>query len=323
MLKKSFALRQAPQRNFFTAARKHLAWGALGNIAVIVLQGTIVPGHVKPSFVGFGGKKVGATDVIHMLQKAGNDRSVKAVVLYIDSPGGDAVASDLMLQAVRKLGQTKPVVASMGDVAASGGYYAAVGAHFIYAQPTTITGSIGVLNVLISAKQLANKLGVSAVEVARGKLPGPSLFRSANNKELQRYQHIVDWYASKFEQAVQEGRKLDPKKVHAIAQGRVWTGKQALQHGLVDAMGGLPHALAKARQLAKVSPSTPLGMSLWVPGKSPTLRLPRLWAQALQIPAAQRVLHQAQLLQELSHSPLAILPFVLHEDEAPSHASDL
>ncbi|MEM7403475.1 MAG: signal peptide peptidase SppA [Myxococcota bacterium] len=316
VLRQSFALRQPPQSNFLTAARKQLAWRAPSSIAVVVIKGSIVPGRVKPALVGFGGNKVGADDVIDMLQHAANRRRVKAVVLYIDSPGGDAVASDLIYQAARSLAQVKPVVAVMGDVAASGGYYAAAAAQYIYAQPTTITGSIGVLNVLISAKPLADKLKISTVEIARGKLPGPSLFRSATSQELQRYQQLIDWYARKFEEAVQHSRNLTKQQVHTLAQGRAWTGKQALQHGLIDALGGLPHAIAKARQLANVSPNTPLSMSIWVPGSTPTLRLPNLWSQAIQLPAAQQLLQQAKLLQELCNSPLAILPFMLHDNDA-------
>ncbi|MEM7495277.1 MAG: signal peptide peptidase SppA [Myxococcota bacterium] len=310
-LNKEFQPRARLQRNIFKGSVKQTAWRAPKQIAVIVLQGTIVPGHVQPSFTRFG-KRVGAEDVIEALKWARQDKNVRAVVLRIDSPGGDAVASDAIYHAVKQLREVKPVVVSMGDVAASGGYYAAAPANAIYAEPTTITGSIGVLRLSVSARALANKIGVSATEVAQGERPGPTLFRPMTPKERERARQIVDAYARRFERVVAQGRGLTMEQVRSLAQGRVWTGRQALARKLVDGLGGLPHALDKARRLAGLSPKARLGMSVILPGPA-RVRLPIVSARNVLagLGSVGRLARDAQLLRELAGAPLALPPFVL------------
>ncbi len=312
-LKKEFQPRAALQQGVFQGIAKQTAWRAPKQIVVIMLHGTIVSGHVQPSFTRFG-KRMGAEDVIEALKWARQNKNIKAVVLRIDSPGGDAVASDAIYRAVKQLRQVKPVVVSMGDVAASGGYYIAAPANAIYAPPTTLTGSIGVLRLSVSAQKLANKIGVSTTEIAKGERPGSTLFRSMTSKERQRAQQVVDAYARQFEHVVAQGRGLSQKQVRQLAGGRVWTGRQALARKLIDGLGGLPRALDKARQLAKVSPNARLGMSVILPGPS-RIRLPMVSAQTVLagFGGVGRLVYDAQLLRELAGAPLALAPFVLQK----------
>jgi protease-4 len=194
---------------------------------------------------------VAADKVMAQIRAVGRDKAVKALVVRIDSPGGSAVASESIwreLLALRDKG--KPVVVSMGAVAASGGYYIATAAERIVAEPGTITGSIGVVTahpVLAGAK---SKLGVNPAELHSGARPGFSANRPLLPEQRQRLEALVDAIYKAFIDKVASGRHTTPEKARALAKGRVWTGADALQVGLVDELGGLSRAIALALELA-------------------------------------------------------------------------
>ncbi|MCE1228955.1 MAG: signal peptide peptidase SppA [Firmicutes bacterium] len=215
-------------------------------IAVVYAEGEIVDGD------GQGGQ-IGGDSLSRELRRLRLDKNVKAIVLRVNSPGGSAVASELIQREVilcKAAG--KPVVVSMGYVAASGGYWISTYADRIFAQPNTITGSIGVFGTLPNIKKLANEHGITWDSVQTSKLAAPSLARPRTPEELARIQFLVDDIYDRFLTKVSEGRHLPKEKVGEIAQGRVWSGKAALKLGLVDEMGGLQSAIQHAAKLAKI-----------------------------------------------------------------------
>ena len=199
----------------------------------------------------------------------GRDDKVAAIVLRINSGGGSANASEQIWQAVAEARESKPVVVSMGPVAASGGYYIAAGATKIFALPTTLTGSIGVVGGKLAMRGVADKLGVSVHEVHRGER---ALMWSAMDPwttgERAAVQAMMERVYERFVARVAEGRKQTADQIKGVAEGRVWTGADAKGHGLVDELGGLADALAAARELGGVDPAT----ALEVYPPEPTLR---------------------------------------------------
>lgn len=226
-------------------------WGTRPQIAIIPVLGNITGGRNTPS--PFGDFIAGAESFVSALNEAVEDPQVKAIVIRVDSGGGDGLASDLMYRAVLKAKKTKPVIASMGDAAASGGYYVAMGADEIYASPTTLTGSIGVFFLKPAVKQLAQDLGVSQVSISRGKLAGiTDLYEPWTEEQRVAAQKWVDDFYDTFITEVAASRKLSKEAADAIAQGRVWSGETAKEKGLVDHLGGLMAAIAAAKQKAGV-----------------------------------------------------------------------
>ncbi len=190
---------------------------------------------------------------IDQLKKFAKDGSVKAIVLRINSPGGGVGPSQEIFAEVRKLKDKKPVVASLGAVAASGGYYIACGSRKIYANPGTITGSIGVIMQFVNVKELIEKIGVKGFVVKSGELKDTgSPLRDMTPEERQYLQSVIDNVYGQFVRAVAEGRGLDVEAVRKIADGRVFTGEQAKALGLVDALGGQEDAVAEAGRMAKI-----------------------------------------------------------------------
>jgi protease-4 len=187
--------------------------------------------------------------VVHAATRALEDPRVRGVVLHVDSRGGSALASDRMLHAIRKLAEKKPVVAYMGDTAASGGYMVAVGAALIVAQPTTVTGSIGVVAARFVLEPLMEKLGIGVEVLKRGEradmLTASRRLDPAERAALE--QQIDDIYRS-FLEVVARGRGRSVEEIEPLAGGRVWSGRDALAHGLVDKLGGFDLALAELRQ---------------------------------------------------------------------------
>jgi protease IV len=215
-------------------------------IAVIYAEGEIVDG------VGNDGE-VGGDRFAKMFSKVRQDKDVKAVVLRINSPGGSATAAEVMQREVRLTGEIKPVVVSMGDVAASGGYWIASDSKRIFAEPNTITGSIGVFGILFNGQKLANDNGITwdAVKTARY-ADSQTVSRPKSTEELAIYQRSVNRIYSLFLGKVAKGRKLPQPRVAEIAQGRVWSGVAAKEIGLVDEIGGLNQAIAYAAKEAKL-----------------------------------------------------------------------
>lgn len=190
---------------------------------------------------------------IDQLKKFAKDDSVKAIVLRINSPGGGVGPSQEIYEEVRKLKGKKPVVSSMGAVAASGGYYIACASQKIYANPGTITGSIGVIMQFVNVKDLIEKIGIKGVVVKSGALKDAgSPIREMSPEERQYLQAVIDNVHGQFVQAVADGRKLDIEAVRKLADGRIFSGEQAKALGLVDALGNQEDAVADVARMAKI-----------------------------------------------------------------------
>ncbi|HEY0947820.1 MAG TPA: signal peptide peptidase SppA [Opitutaceae bacterium] len=218
--------------------------GKRGRIAVVYAEGNIVDGEGE---IG----EVSGEKFSRELRRLRQDDDIKAIVLRVNSPGGSASASERIQREIRLAREKKPVVVSMGSYAASGGYWISTYGERIFAEPTTITGSIGVFGVFFNAQKLANDLGFTFDVVKTGKFADSlTIARPQTADELARWQHMVDWIYDEFLMKVAESRQLDRDKVHEIAQGRVWSGAEALKLGLVDEIGGLEAALAYAAQKA-------------------------------------------------------------------------
>jgi protease-4 len=242
------------ERRFLDDEKKSTRWEPPAQIAFIPVVGDIRMGSSRGGLLSGGG--AGSDDVVEAIREAADDDAIKAIVLRIDSPGGDALASDLMWRAAMLARDRKPVIASMGDVAASGGYYIACAAHDIFADKTTITGSIGVFGLMFNAEKFATDNGVRSVELKRGALPGPTLLRPMTEAERARMQASVDATYERFLDAVVAGRtekRIKKDELRAIAEGHVWTGAQALERKLVDREGSLIDALKLARERAGIA----------------------------------------------------------------------
>jgi protease-4 len=221
-------------------------WGSRRKIAVVPVLGSIAGGKNQAS--PLGGSISGAESFIEAISDAAEDPDVKAIVLRVDSGGGDGLASDLMYRAVLEARKKKPVVASMGDAAASGGYYVAMGAEEIWANPTTLTGSIGVFYAKPAIKKLANTYGVTQESIARGKLAGiADLFEPWTEEQRSAAQKWVDDFYDTFITEVASSRKMTKEQVDLIARGRVWSGRDGKERGLVDHLGGLMDAVRAAK----------------------------------------------------------------------------
>jgi len=221
-------------------------------IAVIYASGAINVG--KSSNSAFGGEMVGSDTIVEAVNSAAEDPTIKAIVLRVDSPGGSALASDLMWHALENAKAKKPLVVSMGDVAASGGYYIACIANKIVAQPSTITGSIGVFMGKPVVRGFYDWLGISNEYVMRGKNAG--IFRETEKWTPEERAKMQDQankiYYTDFVPKVASGRGKSVEEVNTLGQGRVWTGTQGRQNGLVDEFGGLEKAIEIAKDLAKI-----------------------------------------------------------------------
>jgi protease-4 len=218
-------------------------------IAVVYAEGEIVDGEGDTG-------DVGGSKFSRELRKLRQDDDVKAIVLRVNSPGGSASAAETIQREIRLTRKVKPVVVSMGAYAASGGYWIAADSDRIFAEPTTVTGSIGVFGVQFDVKKLANDFGVTFDSVKTGKFADAiTISRPKTDEELAVFQRMVDWIYGEFIRKVSEGRKLKREFVEEIAQGRVWSGSEAKQLGLVDELGGLDAAVAFAAEKAKLGTS--------------------------------------------------------------------
>ncbi len=234
-------------------------------IAVIYATGVIASG--ESNYDSPSGQVVGADTMVDSLRKARADSSIKAIVLRVDSPGGSAIASDVIWREVMLTRNTKPLVASMSDVAASGGYYIAMPAHAIVAEPATLTGSIGVVMLKFVVDGTLKKLGMNMEGVKAGRYADLySPVRAFSVEERAKVQEQMQATYDTFVEKAAAGRHTTPERIDAIAQGRVWTGAQGKQIGLVDELGGLDRALAVAKQRAKLPPDSEVELVVY-PGK--------------------------------------------------------
>lgn len=213
-------------------------------IAVIYAQGEI--------FFGEGGKDyIGQGLIVDALKKAAKNEDVKAIVFRVDSPGGSALVSDIIWREMQLAKKEKPLVVSFGNVAASGGYYIGVGGDRIFAEPTTITGSIGVFGTIPNAHELAGNIGINAEQVGTNKNSVDySIFEPMSNTFRDVVQEGIEEVYTTFLDRVAQGRNMTVEQVDALAQGRVWSGVDAKAHGLVDELGDLDDAIAAAAEMA-------------------------------------------------------------------------
>ncbi|HSL22469.1 MAG TPA: signal peptide peptidase SppA [Vicinamibacterales bacterium] len=287
-------------------------------IAVIYAEGTIVSGR---SSSDVGNQVVGSDTLVDYIRKARADRSIRAIVLRVDSPGGSAIASDVVWRELMISRPSKPIVSSMSDLAASGGYYIAMPAHAIVAQPGTLTGSIGVVMGKFAISGTLDKLGLNMEAVSRGTYaqiysPDRPFTPEERIKVEEQMQATYDLFVEKAAQA----RNTTPEKIDAIGQGRVWTGRQAKQLGLVDELGGLHRALAVAKQRAGIDPRTEVQLVVFPPRRTLYELVSEPFAQSapgaallsLVSPAERRAMLQltAPLRLFRSGEPLALMPNV-------------
>ena len=220
-------------------------------IAVVYAAGDIMSGSSQ--FGSDGQEVIGSDSLVKTLNEVRDDKSIKAVVLRIDSPGGSGLASDIIWRGIESLKAKKPVVVSMSDVAASGGYYIACNANKIVAQPSTITGSIGVVGGKPVVKGFYDWIGITNEYVLRGNNAG--MFRETekfSDSERAKFQEFLKSTYDDFTSKVAKGRSKDQTYIDSIGQGRVWTGRQGKENGLVDEYGGLDKAIEVAKQLANI-----------------------------------------------------------------------
>ena len=234
-------------------------------IAVIYVSGAIVSG--ESGYDPIQGPVLGSNTLIQSIKRVRRDRSVRAIVLRIDSPGGSATASDVIwreLMLAKDEKKDRPIVASMSDLAASGGYYVALPAQVIVAQPSTLTGSIGIFGGKFTTGGLYEKLGARIESTSIGKhaeMNSPA--RPYNPDERKKLEEQLQAFYDQFVEKVADSRKTTPERIDQLAQGRVWTGQQAKENGLVDALGGLPEAIAQAKQLANIPADSDVELSIY------------------------------------------------------------
>ena len=230
-------------KDYIPSAKKKVLLKGDDKIAVIYAQGEIFYGEGGPNIIGQG-------IINSSLIKAREDENVKAIVLRVNSPGGSALTSDIIWRELELTKAIKPVIVSMGDVAASGGYYIAAGADKIFAEPTTITGSIGVFGIIPNASVLAERIGINAEQVGTNKnAVDYSLFEPMSDVFRNTVQEGVEHTYTTFLSRVAQGRKMTVAEVDSIAQGRVWSGVDAKSLGLIDEIGGLDDAIKAAAEL--------------------------------------------------------------------------
>jgi protease-4 len=239
-------------------------------IAVIYAAGAIVGG--KSGYDPLNGPVVGSDTLIDYIREARKDSSIRAIVLRIDSPGGSASASDAIwreLTLTKNEKADRPLVASMSDLAASGGYYIAMPAQVIVAQPSTLTGSIGIFGGKVVTGGVYEKLGARIESTSIGRnaeINSPA--RPYNQQELKKLQEQLQSFYDDFVEKVAASRHQTPEQIDALAQGRVWTGRQAKQNRLVDELGGLDRAIALAKQRAKIAADSNVEIVVYPPRKS-------------------------------------------------------
>jgi protease-4 len=239
-------------------------------IAVIYAAGAITSG--RSGFDPLNGPTAGSDTLIDYIHQARRDTSLRAIVLRIDSPGGSSIASDAIwreLMIARKERADRPIIASMSDLAASGGYYIALPAQVIVAQPSTLTGSIGIFGGKIVTGGVYEKIGAHIQSTSIGRhaeINSPA--RPYNAEELKKLQDQLQAFYDQFVEKVADSRHSTPEKIDQLAQGRVWTGQQGKNNGLVDILGGLDRAIAVAKQRAKIAPESEVELVVFPPRKS-------------------------------------------------------
>jgi protease IV len=235
-------------------------------VAVVHAVGSIMSGKSSSGFLG--GETLGSETFIKAVRQAADEKTVKAIVLRVDSPGGSALASDLMWRSLQKCG--KPVVVSMGDVAASGGYYISMGAQRIFAEPGTLTGSIGVVGGKVAIGGLLEKVGITTSVISRGENSGAmSMLSSFTPSEREAMQRTLNDIYGQFTHKAAEGRHMEYDKLEKLARGRVYTGAMAIKIGLVDELGTLDDAVKYAAKIGGLSADEKIERWILPPATNP------------------------------------------------------
>jgi protease-4 len=235
-------------------------------IAFIVGQGEITRGGTNDSVSSDG---ITATGLVKLMRQVKDDSSIKGVILRIDSPGGDGIASDDILHAAKSLSAAKPVIISMSDLAASGGYFIAMTGDPVIAYPNTLTGSIGVFFGKVNLRGLFDKAGLATYTLKRGRFSDiDSTTAPLTDEQREKLRREIETFYKGFVERVAAGRKRPYDNVEPLAQGRVWLGAQAKQNGLVDELGGLDRAIEMVRDRAKISSSEKIVLVTYPPKRS-------------------------------------------------------
>jgi protease-4 len=284
-------------------------------LALVVASGVIAPGRSRDA--PGEGVILGSETMVKALREARRRKAVRAIILRVDSPGGDAPASDEIWREVDRCREEKPVVASMSDYAASGGYYIAVAADSIVAQSATVTGSIGVYGGKFNVLGLYRKLGLNVETVSRGRHAEMfSPFKDFSREEAARFQQTMDLVYRTFVQRVAKGRRLDLDRVEKVAQGRVWSGASASGLALVDELGGLARAIELAKDMAGIPREDLIALEVYPRDERNFLQ--RLFAELFSDEEEGQVLRRLPGVREWlavlelpADGVLALLPFRL------------
>lgn len=227
-------------------------------VAIVRVEGVIVPGEAPPPspFGGVSANAAYSQTIIKQLKSANNNEDVKAIVLFVDSPGGSVFASDEIELQIKEI--DKPIITAMGSLAASGGYYIAAPTDEIWASPHTLTCSIGVISQFLNLENFAQEYGVTAITVKSGKFKDTgNPFREFTEEDRALWQTLIDEAYASFVSVVAEGRDMPETKVREVADGRICSGRQAQEMGLVDSLGYLPDVIARAAKLGGIETSEP------------------------------------------------------------------
>ena len=319
---KELARRDISYEKYSDETKAPSTFGARGKLAILYLDGDIVDGRSQHIPL-IDMKLVGSYSMAESIKQLREDSTVRAVVLRIESPGGSSLASDVMWRELTLLAKAKPLIVSMGSVAASGGYYVASASKNIYALPLTVTGSIGVFYGKADVSGLLGKLGVTIDTYKTApRADAESFFRGFTPEETHELEHKVDQFYDTFLDRISQGRGMSKEQIDEVGRGRVWTGQQALERHLVDHLGGLRDALADARVAGYLPEDAPiveyppentslLDLALKLAGASDQASLGA--AQAIEaLPPAVRAIARAvaPLLVYRGDEPLARLEWV-------------
>jgi protease-4 len=302
-------LQRAPLSEYLRISPASVGLERGRKVAVVYAVGAIVGG--ERAFGTIGGRTLS-----RVIRRAREDRSIAAIVLRVDSPGGSAVASDVIWRETVLAKKEKPLVVSMSDLAGSGGYWISMAAHRIVAQPQTLTGSIGVLGGKFSLAGLYDKLGITAEKMTFGRRADLfSTFQPFSPEDRKLLKEQILWTYDKFLSKAAEGRDLSREEIDRVGRGRVWTGRQAMEIGLVDELGGLDRALELAKELAGIPSEESVTLVIW-PKKTTLFGTlsGRLDIQSSTSPSSDLngLLRTLEILQK--ENPWAVMPFWLPTD---------
>ena len=293
-------------RDYSFTSAESLGLEGGSRIAVITGQGEIARGS-SPTGINADADNLYSASFNGLLRSVADDKSIRGVILRIDSPGGDAIASDEMLEEVKRLSKKKPMVVSMSDVAASGGYYMAMSGDPVIAYPNTITGSIGVIFGKVNLKGLMDKLGVNVETMQRGHFADIDTSVHALTPEGRvKLKEGIDHVYQSFLARVAEGRKRPVSEVAELAQGRVWMGAQAKSNKLVDELGGLDRAVELVKERAKIASTDKVRLVLYPEKKSALEMLFSSTNELLQ--SGSDAMIQARIEREINAQLRTVMP---------------